>query len=283
MSISLRSWCRFVVLWAGLAAACHAAEPLTEQFLADARDGVFDQFDLPAASLIASGVTDERELDQWRTRIDQRLASSAPASSFASPAQSAEFALRRLHAELLTGRYDKHASDLRQTLSRGDFNCLSALVLYVELCRCWGLEMEIWSRPGHVYCRLPGSSRTIEPVSPRGMESLGDFALAGPARRITPAQLVGKFSYNRGVELLEKGQFEAGIEAMRLACRLDPDDADARTNLLAGLNNWALALAEQEQPSAAAALISRGLAIDPTFAPLVANEQYVRGLISGPR
>jgi hypothetical protein len=80
--------------------------------------------------------------------------------------------------------------------------------------------------------------------------------------------------------LLQRRQFEPGVAALRLACQLDPEDADAQANLLAGLNNWAVALAD-DQPAAAAALIARGLAIDPDYAPLVANRRYVAERIGG--
>jgi len=186
--------------------------------------------------------------------------------------------LEQLHDKVLTGRYDKQATDLPRTLTTGDYNCLSALVMYVELCNRADVPLEIWSQPGHVYCVLAGWNLRIEPASGQWRAAPQDIQHDLPARRITPVQLVGKIYYNRGVELLQRRAFEAGVEALRMACQLDPHDADARTNLLAGLNNWALALVAQDQPAAAAALIARGLAIDPAFAPLVANARYVAEL-----
>ena len=179
-----------------------------------------------------------------------------------------------LHRTILTGRYDKHASDLSHSIASGDYNCLTATALYVELCRRAGVPLEIWAQPGHVFCLVGTPPLRVEAAVGQ-FPCTNLFAAHSLARRITPIQLAARFAYNRGIELLERREFEPGIAALRLACQLDPEDADARSNLLAGLNNWALALAEQDQPAAAAALIARGLAIDPHFAPLVANERYL--------
>ena len=47
-------------------------------------------------------------------------------------------------------------------------------------------------------------------------------------------------------------------------------------NLVAGLNNWAVDLLRCGQHAEAAARIEQGLQIDPSFAPLVANQQLLR-------
>jgi hypothetical protein len=261
-----------------------AQDSLARHLLADSRDGVLDEFDLPSACLIAGGVADLRELEALRQQIAARLDTiSRSILQRGSVEHRTATVLSQLHAEMLTGTYDKQATDLRRTLADGDFNCLSALVLYLELGQRVGVPLEIWSQPGHVYCVLAGQDLRIEPASGQ-WQATSPFPQRGTlARRITSVELVGKFYYNRGVELLEAKSFEAGIEALRIACQLDPLDVDSRTNLLAGLNNWAVSLVAQDQQAAAAALIARGLAIDPAFAPLVANERFLRERISGSR
>ena len=185
--------------------------------------------------------------------------------------------LAALHRQVLVGGYDKEASDLRRTLASGDFNCLSALVLYVELCRRAGIDLEIWSLPGHVFCRLAGPPEVrIEPTHRAGSSRAAQVASDARPRRITQAELLGRFYYNRGVEQLASQQFAGGVELLRIACQLDPADRDARSNLLAGLNNWALALCHADEPAAAARLIEIGLSLDPHFPPLKANAEYVR-------
>lgn len=283
----LRWVCLTALFWAALfsaapglrsVAADAASGSLESRLLADARDGMLHDFDLLSACLIAGGVTGERELMTERSLLAAALARAQHIPQQGTAQQRAAAIHEQLHRRVLTGRYDKHATDLRRTLATGDFNCLSATVLFVELSRRAGVAVEIWSQPGHVYCALGDRDVRIEPGSRQWRSAPLGVSTGIPARRITPLQLVGKLSYNRGIELLERHEFAAGIDALRLACQLDPLDADARTNLLAGLNNWAIELAEQDQPAAAAALIARGLAIDPAFAPLVANDRYVAEL-----
>jgi tetratricopeptide (TPR) repeat protein len=271
------------LIWISLHARLPAAEAarngLDQRLLADARDGVLHEHDFVSACLIAGGVTEEHELAGQRAAVSAAIARAYQRTPEAASVEGrAAAVLEQLHDKVLTGRYDKHATDLPQTLTTGNYNCLSALVMYVELCNRADVPLEIWSQPGHVYCVLADRNLRVEPGSGQWPAAPQDIHHDLPARRITPVQLVGKFYYNRGVELLEQRAFEPGVEALRIACQLDPHDADARTNLLAGLNNWALALVAQDQPAAAAALIARGLAIDPAFAPLVANERYVAEL-----
>jgi tetratricopeptide (TPR) repeat protein len=245
---------------------------------AQAADG--DQLDLPVACLIAGAVNDKAELSRARERLDAVCQSIATPSLAELPAQDrASVLLRRMHARMLTGRYDRGASDWRIALDRGDYNCLSAVVIFHELCRQADVPLTLWAEPGHVHCRL-GNTR-IEPTV-RKWPGSSDSASA-VARQLTAQQLVGRFYYNRGIELLESRDFAGGVAALQMACQLDPLDADARANLLAGLNNWAIALTELEQHAAARSLIARGLAIDPAFAPLVTNERYLhRRAITSP-
>ena len=257
----------------GWAAADEGLSSLDQAFLADARDGALDRFDLPSACLIAGGVRDEVELATERQRLAATcavIAGQVPAHL--TLADRARELVQRMHEQVLVGQYERGASDLRGTLAGGNYNCLSAVVIHHELCDRAGVPLEFWSRPGHVFGKV-GNVR-IEPTCRQSPVPVIEPATS--SRPITPLALVGRFYYNRGVDHLERRQFAPGIAAMRVACQLDPRDGDARANLLAGLNNWAVALSAQDQHAAAAALIARGLAIDPSFAPLVANERYVK-------
>jgi tetratricopeptide (TPR) repeat protein len=225
---------------------------------------------------MASGVADQAELSRARQRLDAACQPIAAALQAELPHEvRAGILLAQMHARVLTGQYDKSATDWRTALDRGNYNCLSALAIYHELCRQADVPLTLWAEPGHVHCRL-GELR-IEPTS-RQWPAPADSGSAA-ARQITPEQLVGRFHYNRGIELLANRDFAGGVAALHSACRLDPLDTDARANLLAGLNNWALALSADEQHAAARSLIFRGLAIDPDYAPLVANEHYLRSLV----
>jgi len=251
-----------------------------QRLLADAADVRLDEGDFASACLVAGGTNDPSELaelrSQWnslRERIDTAAARDLPPGDLARKLHA------MLHSEVLIGNYRADASDLRPAIRGGDFNCLSAAALYWDLATEAGIDLEIWSRPGHVYLVEPGSGIVIEPGSkswgtvPPVNDSLGR---PNAARQITPLQLVGKFYYNRGLTLLQQARHAEGLDCIRASLQLDPGDREARGNLLAGLNNWAVTLCGQERFSEARLLIEQGLAIDAAYGPLVANARYVR-------
>jgi tetratricopeptide (TPR) repeat protein len=249
------------------------AQPLDTRLFADAADGELDEHDFISAALIASGVTDDCGLAQWQS-IYGELRSAALASLKGSSLKERLAATKlALHERILVGRYRASASDLRTTIARGDYNCLTALVIHWDLCNHVGLSLEICSQPGHVNLRLVEGIE-IEPSA--GWRLADSASRACESRRLTPIELLGKFYYNRGVEQLRAGQFAEGLALLETSLQLDPADADARENLLAGLNNWAVEHCRQRRYDLAAPLIERGLSMEPAFAPLVANERLVR-------
>jgi tetratricopeptide (TPR) repeat protein len=255
-----------------------AAATLEQQLLADAADGRLDDLDFLSACLIAGGVSNPGELallrqefDVLRQEIDTPALRELPLEERCGALQA------RLHAAILTGHYRAGASDLRVAIRRGDYNCLSVAAIYYSLSRQAEIELQIWSRPGHVYLVCPETGARIEPASHVSSgDASGAPAVEGPARPITPLQLLGRFYYNRGVTLLQANQFPEGLALLRISLRLDPQDREAQGNLLAGLNNWAVALCRQERFPEARLLIGQGLAIDPGYEPLVTNARYVR-------
>ena len=161
-------------------------------------------------------------------------------------------------------------------MADGRFNCLSAVALYVDLCDAAELPVQIWLSRGHVFVRAATDNGLIdiEPATPEWTDRL--VMRRRGVRQISPVELLGKFYYNRGVELLQDRQFAEGAELLEISLQLDAADRDARANLVAGLNNWAVDHASSEQLRASRVAIGQGLAIDPVFAPLVANRQFLR-------
>jgi tetratricopeptide (TPR) repeat protein len=274
-------WCALGLAACLLAAAPAAAQSLSDRLLADARDGQLDEFEFVSAALVAGGVDDECELGGWLDLYRERRAALLNDLRLddllkSTPASRLQAIHAALHKTLLTGTYQADASDLRLALSRGDFNCLSSLAIYFDLCQAAGLKIEIWQRRGHVFLRH-GEFDVAVSVEPGAR----DWAALRPVRRnqvrpLSPTELLGKFYYNRGVQLLQRQQFAEGLELLQISVTLDPADGDARANIVAGLNNWAVVQCQRQRYEQAAALIERGLTLDPTFAPLVANQQLVR-------
>jgi hypothetical protein len=268
--------------WWALAIAAALAPPagavgqnLTERILVDARDGSLDDFDFAVAALIASGVEEQSELAGWIRDYDEKRARLLATISNGPIDDKLQAMHAALHEQWLTGIYRTNASDLRLTFVRGDFNCLTALAIYFDVCRAAGIDLDIWLQRGHVCLRRTAAEGAwlIEPGATRW--TCHRFSRENEGRQITPLQLLGKFYYNRGVELLESRRFSAGLVLLQNSLALDADDGDARLNLAAGFNNWAVEQCRAKRYASAAALIAEGLALDPLFAPLVANRRLV--------
>jgi len=261
-----------------LAAAPLSAQTLTRRLLEDARDGRLVNFEFFAAALIASGVEDECELAGWLDLFTERRAELLSASSEGPASERSQALHVALHETILTGAYSISASDVRLALADGNFNCLSSLAIYFDLCRAAGLKMKICLERGHVFVISTdeeGTTKSIEPGA--GWESRRS---THRGRHITPVELIGKFYYNRGVQALMNSQFAVGLDLLQTSLLFDPADRDARANLVAGLNNWAAEHCRARRYGEAMPLVEQGLLLDPFFAPLIANERLIRSRLA---
>jgi tetratricopeptide (TPR) repeat protein len=273
-------------LSARLAAACPAAE-----------SGWPAGWTFFEAALVASGVEDADELARWTGEYAPRRERIVQAA-LGEPVENRAARLHELvHAILLRGPYVRTASDVRVTLRDGSYNCLVAAAFFWDLGQAAGLKMEIWTRPGHAYVKLhtdqgpvawePGMPpvrgvlvarpANSEVSSASGRRHLDQAAIPQlpPSHALSPRQLIGRFYYNRAVERLQTGQYACALQLLSMSLRLDPADADARQNYLAGLNNWAVASWQRGNASLAAELIRHGLQLEPTYAPLQANQRLL--------
>jgi tetratricopeptide (TPR) repeat protein len=271
----------FTCLTCALAASPSSAQFLEQDLVKDAADGHLHDFDSLSAALIASGVNDLPELQRYRdsyTVLRRQTLADASLHLQSDPHARLHAAL---HRHILKGAYQSSATDLRIPLLRGDFNCLSAVAIYLDLCRSLNQEIEILLLPGHVCLRANSANlQIIDPGNPNGLPPPSAASQIKGARQITPLELLGKFYYNRGIRLLENHEYESGLHLLQLAVQLDPADADARDNLAAGFNNWAVEHLRAKRFDQASDLIERGLALSPSFAPLIANQQFLRAKLS---
>jgi hypothetical protein len=142
---------------------------------------------------------------------------------------------RRLHMALhekVFRRYESSADGLDRVLDRGDYNCLSASLLYGLVAQAFGLHAQLVQIPRHVYVRLLIEGRQVEVEStsrkgfdlhPRfagsrqsltdpdfGLEaspgdSLGGDGDPGPAG-VDLERAVGFLWHNEGRRALERGE-----------------------------------------------------------------------------
>lgn len=232
------------------------------------------------SALIASGVEDAQHRAACLTRF-ARIASSLKSQrgdTVRSPEEVAADAHRHLHSTLLTGRYVAECSEVDRVFDDGIYNCVSATVMFHALCAELDLRRVAVARRTHVFSRLPESNLDVETTCAEWFDVPASERphVEAEEREISDRALIGKIYFNRGVALLERRDFAAAIELIRTSLLWDAHDPSARENLLAGLNNWALAECDARRFAAAARLIDEGLAIDPTYQPLLANDLHVR-------
>lgn len=268
---------------------------LEAALFADAADGRWDQHTLLRAALVASGVTDSRSLEGYEARFND-LASELrrTCSAATSPRQLAEAVFDFAHARILRGGYRLESSGLPAALDEGRYNCVSASVLYNCLAEAVGLEARGLEVPGHAMSRivLPDGVIDVETTCPAWFRLMNDperqaqavAATLGPAaeastpaerREVSAVEFVATIYYNRGVDFLGERRFAEAVAANAKALRLDPASVTARGNLLATVNNWAIAMAAEGRHEEAAALLRRGLTIAPDYKTFHTNYAHV--------
>jgi tetratricopeptide (TPR) repeat protein len=269
--------------------------PLEERLFADAADGRLDAFSPLGAALIASGVENAQVLRRYEERqaaLLDELRGSAKLSG--PPRQQAQVVFEFMHCRILTGGYHTDCTDLRNALDEGRFNCVSASVLFNCLAGELGVRVCGLEVPGHAMSRvlLPEGPLDVETTCPRWFRLLGDprrqaelaenttglaaaTADRSQAREVSPAEMAAMIYYNRGVDLLAKKRFDEAATANAKALRLDPQSATARGNLLATVNNWAIALGSADRYAEAADLLRIGLRLDPSYETFIPNYVHV--------
>jgi tetratricopeptide (TPR) repeat protein len=267
-----------------------SASPLESRLLTDAADGRWDEHSLFIAAQIAGGITSDAELlaasldyaklvDDLRSHLSLSLSGEDRAAAV----------LSFLHRQLLSGGYDLNATTLREAFASGRFNCVSATVLYNCLAAEAGLKVQPLRLPQHTCSLLLDSDRRVrvEATSPDWFEARHrPVAIHEKDEPFRPAEvddgipisdvaLVAMIYYNRGVEALRCNQLKEAIRLNRLALALDPQNTQARGNLLSAINKRAIELTAQRRFEAAIAMVDHGLSLDPSHSPLRQNREFI--------
>ncbi len=270
---------------------------LEERLFADAADGKLHEFSPLEAALVASGVEDADTLHRYQQKaaalVDQLRCSTALNGN---PARRAKVIFEFMHRQVLRGGYELAYSDLRRTLDDGRFNCVTATVLFNYLAGACGLECRGLQMPGHAMSRLvlPDGALDIETTCPHWFhrrdnrtdpeaavaKMIGTAASAdlSKAREVSPLQIAAMIYYNRGVDLLAEKRFAEAAAVNAKALRLDPQNATARGNLLATINNWSIELGNSEHFAEAVNLLRQGLKLDAKFEAFAQNYLHVHRL-----
>jgi tetratricopeptide (TPR) repeat protein len=258
-----------------------APTPLEAALLADAGSGQFASHTLIEAALVASGVDRPDQLQTYRRKYDVcRDAARIVCGQQESSRERAHTILEFMHREILTGGYDPSASQMSRVFDDGKFNCVSATILFNALATDCGLTVHAVEMRTHAYSivALGDQSLTIETTCPTWFnepQSLRSPSAVADAREISPAELVAVIYYNRGTAALGKNNFAEAVSANLRALQLDPTNAPARGNLLAAMNNWALALSAAGKYPEAVELLDQGRQLDAEHQPFLLNRRHV--------
>jgi tetratricopeptide (TPR) repeat protein len=265
----------------------------------DAQDGRLDKHTLFEAALIAGGERSPADLDRYRARMAAWVGKfrKSAASDSDSPREQVRRLFEFLHARVFHGGYRIDATDLAATLDEGRYNCVSATVLFLSIApealpRVEACALEV---PGHAMIRVrlsdgvcdvestcaewfqltndPAKRAALVRKAMRGAQPDSDKPVV--SREVSPVELVAMIYYNRGVDLLGQKRFDEAMSANAKSLRLAPGNATARGNLLATINNGAIALGAEGEFRAAAKLLQKGLAVDPSYAAFHANLLHV--------
>jgi tetratricopeptide (TPR) repeat protein len=261
----------------------------TEQaMLADAADGSWNKFDLLSAAVVAQ-VASPKERQRFAAKLE-RHATHVRQLLAANPEQpAAETLFTYLHTHVLTGRFSADCHSIARALSSGNYNCLSGTILFIGLAERCGVPANAVLAPTHVFVRanVRGSEQDIETTVPswfretvasreqRLAAALGN-SVASHRRDISSTELLAVVYYNRGVEAFARRDFAAATASNLVALRLDNDNASARDNLLAAINNWAIQSAKRGDTALAKKLLSRGRNLAPDRNDLKATERFVK-------
>lgn len=274
------------VLWPVAPKVCLAANQsndLAIQFLDDADDGRLDELSLLEAGLIASGVDDAAEIEDYRKRFEELASDLAKQlSDDMQTLAAAERAFGFLHERLLTGEYRAECTEVQAAFESGDYNCVSATLLYHCLCRQHGLDPTPVATNTHVRTRFTDQDMDVETtcndwfdVVRQDPSALFLRSKLQATRELTDTQLVSKIYYNRGVTLLEEDQFADAVELLEMSLKLDNADQPAKANWCAALNNWALAECDAGQFEHAVELVRKGLDAHADYQPFLANDLHI--------
>lgn len=259
------------------------------ELLRDAADGRFDEHRLYDAALTAGAASANDRLD-CHTRVARLRRDLAHRLDGAATADGPRIVFEFLHGRVLTGGYRDDASNVAVALRGGPYNCLSAAILFIDLAHGAGFEAHAVQAPGHVFSRVYVSgdqprlkSLDIELTAPDHFKRpLTTRRAEGESqhRVLSPVELVALVYFNRGVEELARGQFAAAAAANLTALAIDPASRTAADNLLATMNNWALALARAGSFDDALRIVKAARQIAPDHPHLWTNQRYLQSRIS---
>ena len=214
----------------------------------------------------------------------------------------AELILDFMHQKVFV-KYVLEGTTINNLLEHGYYNCVTASLLFCSLAEKAGLNVTAVELPGHAMCwvylsdgeRLEVETtcgnwfkyrndpetqqkvicKLIRDASPQLKDQSDKMLLLQVPQPISDKRLIAKIYYNRGVDLLGSGDYAGALEANAIAYCLDLQSETTFGNLLATMNNWAIALCREGKYEEATALLREGLRHQPNYPPFKNNHTHV--------
>jgi len=147
-------------------------ETLRAALISDLADSSLERFTLLEAGLIASGVADSSELQKYLA-LNEALFKPLDGEAWVrrNEARTGKKLLQWLHKTAFR-KYTFEETDLRKTLSDGEFNCVTATILFAAACQRYNLKACFIETPIHVFCKFfsPDRARVVETVYAEGFD-----------------------------------------------------------------------------------------------------------------
>lgn len=214
----------------------------------------------------------------------------------------AELILDFMHQKVFV-KYVLEGTTVNNLLEHGYYNCVTASLLFCSLAEKAGLNVTAVELPGHAMCWVYLSNgerlevettcgnwfkyrndpetqqkvicKLIRDASPQLKDQSDKMLLLQVPQPISDKRLIAKIYYNRGVDLLGSGDYAGALEANAIAYCLDLQSETTFGNLLATMNNWAIALCRDGKYEEATALLREGLRHQPNYPPFKNNHTHV--------
>ena len=243
----------------------------------DLMDGQLNDFKLLEAALVINGIEKTERIDALIADLKKRsqsLGSNLPEEE----EKRARAIFDWLHAEMLKGAYQASCSDLAKAIRFGDYNCVTATLLYYWLCERHDVPCHLLAAPSHVLAEIHSLTPSrVETTCKKWFELSPENQVNRYAslRVLTEVQFLAKLYYNRGVNQLDERKFSDAIVSFRRSVELDRRDEAARENILAAYNNWALAECDGKNFGFAIKVLEEGIRLDPNYKPFRANDLHI--------
>ncbi|MCL2117769.1 MAG: tetratricopeptide repeat protein [Planctomycetaceae bacterium] len=131
---------------------------LERDLLDDSADGTWQRWDIVSAALVAEGLSDRQRVDAYRKKGASLLRHVAPHEK----SRRVQAVFETLHGRLLTGKYDVACTNLAQAIDTGDFNCVSATVLFHAMAQQAGFDVCGLEMRGHALSRVRFDQQVID-------------------------------------------------------------------------------------------------------------------------